>query len=173
KLRRLMTILGKELEVLELGRKIQTEAQGEMEKMQREYYLREQLKAIQRELGEGDEATVEIDEYRRKIAESGMPEEALKEANRELDRLSKLPPQAAEYGVIRTYLDWLTGLPWSKTSDDNLDISHARTVLEDDHYGLEDIKERILEFLAVRKLRRERAEETEAGEESHEAYDQI
>jgi ATP-dependent Lon protease len=170
KLRRLMTILGKELEVLELGRKIQTEAQGEMEKMQREYYLREQLKAIQRELGEGDEATVEIDEYRRKIAESGMPEEALKEANRELDRLSKLPPQAAEYGVIRTYLDWLTGLPWSKTSEDNLDIKHARTVLDEDHYGLTDIKQRILEFLAVRKLRAERAEQVE---EANDDYDKI
>jgi ATP-dependent Lon protease len=170
KLRRLMTVLGKELEVLELGRKIQTEAQSEMEKMQREYYLREQLKAIQRELGEGDEATVEIEEYRRKIAEAGMPEEALKEANRELDRLSKLPPQAAEYGVIRTYLDWLTGLPWSKTSADNLDIAHARTVLDEDHYGLDDIKQRILEFLAVRKLRRDRAEQLEAGVQ---AYDNI
>ncbi len=170
KLRRLMTVLGKELEVLELGRKIQTEAQSEMEKMQREYYLREQLKAIQRELGEGDEATVEIEEYRRKIAESGMPEEPLKEANRELDRLSKLPPQAAEYGVIRTYLDWLTGLPWNKTSEDNLDIAHARVVLDEDHYGLTDIKQRILEFLAVRKLRRDRADQLEPGVQ---AYDNI
>nr|PZN56483.1 MAG: hypothetical protein DIU68_06065 [Chloroflexota bacterium] len=164
KLRRLIAILGKELEVLELGRKIQSEAQSEMEKMQREYYLREQLKAIQRELGEGDEQAVEIEEYRRKIDESGMPEEALKEANRELDRLSKLPPQAAEYGVIRTYLDWLTGLPWNKVSVDNLDIAHARQVLDEDHYGLEDIKERILEFLAVRKLRQERAQQLEEQE---------
>src|SRR5262249_51788003 len=112
KLRHLTAILSKELEVLELGRKIQTEAQSEMEKMQREYYLREQLKAIQRELGEGDEQTVEVDEFRKKIAEAGMPEEAEKEAVRELDRLSKLPVAAAEYGVIRTYLDWLTSLPW-------------------------------------------------------------
>mgnify|MGYP005840809695 CR=1 FL=1 len=156
KLRRLMTILNKELEVLELGRKIQTEAQTEMEKVQREYYLREQLKAIQRELGEGDEQTVEIEEFRAKIEASGMPEEARKEADRELDRLSKLPTAAAEYGVIRTYLDWLTSLPWNVRTDDNLDIAHARGVLDEDHYGLKDIKERILEYLAVRKLRAER-----------------
>ncbi|MGQ9889571.1 MAG: endopeptidase La [Aggregatilineales bacterium] len=157
KLRRLMNILGKELEVLELGRKIQTEAQSEMERMQREYYLREQLKAIQRELGEGDEQTVEVEEFRKKIAEAGMPEEAEKEALRELDRLSKLPVAAAEYGVIRTYLNWLTSLPWSKSTTDNLDIAHARRVLDEDHYGLKDVKERILEYLAVRKLRSERA----------------
>jgi ATP-dependent Lon protease len=162
KLRRLMGILTKELEVLELGRKIQTEAQGEMEKMQREYYLREQLKAIQRELGEGDEQTVEVEEFRKKIAEAGMPEEAEKEALRELDRLSKLPTAAAEYGVIRTYLDWLTSLPWSQRTEDSLEIAKARQVLDEDHYGLKDIKERILEYLAVRKLRAERAEELEA-----------
>jgi ATP-dependent Lon protease len=164
KLRRLIGILGKELEVLELGRKIQTEAQSEMEKVQREYYLREQLKAIQRELGEGDEQAIEVDEFRDKIAKAGMPEEAHKEAMRELDRLSKLPIAAAEYGVIRTYLDWLVNLPWSTRSADNLDIGHAREVLEADHYGLEDIKERILEFLAVRKLRLERAEELASAE---------
>jgi ATP-dependent Lon protease len=156
KLRRLMTILSKELEVLELGRKIQTEAQTEMEKVQREYYLREQLKAIQRELGESDEQMVEVENFRKKIAEAGMSEEAHKEAERELDRLSKLPTAAAEYGVIRTYLDWITSLPWSKTTDDKLDIANARVVLDEDHYGLSDIKERILEFLAVRKLRKER-----------------
>jgi ATP-dependent Lon protease len=164
KLRRLMSILSKELEVLELGRKIQTEAQTEMEKVQREYYLREQLKAIQRELGEGDEQAVEVEEFRQKIVESGMPEEARKEADRELDRLSKLPTAAAEYGVIRTYLDWLTSLPWNKRTDDNLDIAHARSVLDQDHYGLQDIKERILEYLAVRKLRQERSEELENTE---------
>ncbi len=156
KLRRLMTILTKELEVLELGRKIQTEAQSEMEKVQREYFLREQLKAIQRELGEGDEQTAEIENFRKKIAEAGMTEEAQKEAERELDRLSKLPTAAAEYGVIRTYLDWLTSLPWSKRTDDHLNIAAARQVLDEDHYGLKDIKERILEYLAVRKLRQER-----------------
>ncbi len=167
KLRRLMTILSKELEVLELGRKIQTEAQTEMEKVQREYYLREQLKAIQRELGESDEQMVEVETFRKKIAEAGMPEEAQKEAERELDRLSKLPTAAAEYGVIRTYLDWMTTLPWSKTTDDNLDIAHARKVLDEDHYGLKDIKERILEYLAVRKLRNERAEEIEKAAETY------
>jgi ATP-dependent Lon protease len=156
KLRHLMSILSKELEVLELGRKIQTEAQSEMEKTQREYYLREQLKAIQKELGEADEQAIEIEEFRKKIAEAGMPEEAEKEAKRELDRLSKLPIAAAEYGVIRTYLDWLTSLPWSKRTEDLLDIKEARKVLDEDHYGLKDIKERILEFLAVRKLRAER-----------------
>lgn len=165
KLRRLMTLLSKELEVLELGRKIQTEAQTEMEKVQREYYLREQLKAIQRELGEADEQAVEVEEFRVKIAEAGMPDEARKEAERELDRLSKLPTAAAEYGVIRTYLDWLTSLPWSTTSQDNLDIAHARQVLDEDHYGLKDIKERILEYLAVRKLRMERAAEMESVEQ--------
>ncbi len=164
KLRRLMTLLSKELEVLELGRKIQTEAQTEMEKVQREYYLREQLKAIQRELGEADEQAVEVEEFRLKIAEAGMPEEAKKEAERELDRLSKLPTAAAEYGVIRTYLDWLTSLPWSQRSEDNLNIAHARQVLDEDHYGLKDVKERILEYLAVRKLRMERAEEIESAE---------
>ena len=164
KLRKLMDVLSKEIEVLELGRKIQTEAQSEMEKTQREYYLREQLKAIQRELDEGDEQTLEIDEFRKKIAEAKMPEEAEKEAKRELDRLSKLPIMAAEYGVIRTYLDWLVNLPWSTRSEDNLDIANARAVLDEDHYGLKDIKERILEYLAVRKLRSERAEEFEAEE---------
>ncbi len=166
KLRRIMAIMTKELEVLELGRKIQTEAQTEMEKMQREFFLREQLKAIQKELGEGDEQAVEVEEFREKIANAGMPEEARKEAERELDRLSKLPVAAAEYGVIRTYLDWMTSLPWNKRTDDNLDIPHARDVLDEDHYGLEDIKERILEYLAVRKLRLERAEEL-AQDERH------
>ncbi|MBZ0306196.1 MAG: AAA family ATPase, partial [Anaerolineae bacterium] len=159
KLHRLMTVLNKELEVLELGRKIQTEAQSEMEKLQREYFLREQLKAIQKALGEGDEQTVEIEEFRRKIEVAGMTEEAEKEARRELDRLAKLPTAAAEYGVIRTYLDLITDLPWSKRTEDNLDIGHARTVLNEDHYGLIDVKDRILEFLAVRKLTLERADE--------------
>jgi ATP-dependent Lon protease len=159
KLRHLMGLLNKELEVLELGKKIQSEAQSEIEKTQREYYLREQLKAIQRELGEGDEQIVEVEDFRKKIAEAGMPQEAEKEAKRELDRLSRLPVAAAEYGVIRTYLDWLTSLPWAKRSEDSLDIARARDILDEDHYGLKDIKERILEFLAVRKLRAERGEE--------------
>lgn len=163
KLRVLMAILSKELEVLELGHKIQNEAQSEMEKVQREYFLREQLKAIQRELGESDEQTVEVEEFREKIAKANMPEEAEREAKRELDRLSKLPTAAAEYGVIRTYLDWMVNLPWDTRTEDHLDIRNARTVLDEDHYDLEDIKERILEFLAVRKLRHERAEQLENG----------
>ena len=164
KLRHLMALLGKELEVLELGRKIQTEAQSGMEKVQREYFLREQLKAIQRELGESDEQTVEVEEFRERIMAAGMPEEAQKEGLRELERLSRLPTAAAEYGVIRTWLDWLTSLPWSQRSEDKLDIGNARAVLDEDHYGLKDIKERILEYLAVRKLRAERAGEQEAEE---------
>jgi ATP-dependent Lon protease len=166
KLRTLMSILTKELEVLELGHKIQSEAQSEMEKMQREFFLREQLKAIQRELGEGDEQTVEVEEFRRKIDDTDMPEEAEREARRELERLSRLPTAAAEYGVIRTYLDWMVNLPWDIRTDDNLDIPHARQVLDEDHYGLKDIKERILEYLAVRKLRQERAEELESEPDS-------
>ncbi len=158
KMRRLIAILSKEVEVLELGRKIQQDAQSEMEKMQREYFLREQMKAIQRELGEADEQMVEVEEFRRKIHEAHMSEEAEKEARRELDRLARLPVAAAEYGVIRTYLDWLVNLPWNKKTEDNLDIAHAREVLNEDHYGLEDIKDRILEFLAVRRMRQERAE---------------
>ena len=176
KLRKVTALLSKELEVLELGRKIQTEAHSEMEKVQREYFLREQLKAIQKELGERDEQQIEVEELRKKIEEVGMPEEAHKEANRELDRLSKLPTAAAEYGVIRTYLDWLTSLPWNKTTPDNLDIPHARAVLDEDHYGLKDIKERILEYLAVRKLKTERAArdtEEEKQAEAAELHDYI
>jgi ATP-dependent Lon protease len=164
KLLKLTSIMTKELEVLELGRKIQTEAQSEMEKMQREYFLREQMKAIQKELGEQDEQAVEVEEYRRRIAEAGMPEEAEREALRELSRMEKMPPQAAEYSVIKTYLDWLTDMPWQVATEDQLDITHARQVLDEDHYDLEDIKERILEYLAVRKLRMERKEEREEEE---------
>jgi ATP-dependent Lon protease len=168
KLHKLAGILAHEVEVLEIGQKIQNEARSEIEKVQREYFLREQLKAIQRELGEGDEQTVEVDEFRRKIEAAQMPEEASKQARRELDRLSRLPTAAAEYGVIRTYLDWLVSLPWSAITPDDLDISHSRQVLDQDHYGLQDIKERILEYLAVRKLRQERS-----GEFSTEPEDQI
>ena len=164
KLHALLGLLTKEVEVLELGRKIQSEAQSEMEKTQREYFLREQLKAIQRELGEADEQQMEVEEFRKKIDAAGMPEEAEKEARRELDRLSKLPTAAAEYGVIRTYLDWLTSLPWNVQTDDDLDIGHARKVLDEDHYDLAEIKERILEYLAVRKLREERRDEFERQE---------
>jgi ATP-dependent Lon protease len=161
KLMKLTQLLKKEVEVLELGRKIQSEAQGEMEKMQREYYLREQMKAIQKELGEEDEHAADIRELEERIRAAGMPEEAEKEARRELDRMRRMPIQAAEYSVIKTYLDLMVSLPWQQTTPDNLDIAHAREVLDEDHYGLEEIKDRILEFLAVRKLRAERKEERE------------
>lgn len=164
KLKKLVTILTHEVEMLEIGQKIQNEARSEIDKVQREYFLREQLKAIQRELGEADEQTVETEEFRQKIEKAEMPEEAEKMARRELDRLSRLPTAAAEYGVIRTYLDWLVSLPWSIATKDDLDISRARKVLDQDHYGLEDVKERILEYLAVRKLKLERQDEFEVEE---------
>ena len=164
KMRKLITVLSRELQVLELQQKIRSQAQSEVEKAQREYFLREQLKTIKKELGEADETTVEVEEYRRKIAEAGMSEEAEKEALRELSRMEKMPPQAAEYSVIKTYLDWLTSLPWQVLTEDNLDIEHARRVLDEDHYDLQEIKERILEFLAVRKLKAERGVDEEVEE---------
>jgi ATP-dependent Lon protease len=156
KLLRLTALLKKEVEVLELGRKIQSEAQGEMERMQRDFFLREQMKAIQKELGEEDEQAADIRELEERIAAAGMSEEAEKEARRELGRMRRMPIQAAEYSVIKTYLDLMVSLPWQNSTDDNLDIRHARQVLDEDHYGLAEIKERILEFLAVRKLRADR-----------------
>jgi len=159
KLEKLVDFLVREAEVLQLGQKIQNEARSEIEKVQRDYFLREQMKAIQKELGERDEQAVEVEELRQKIVTARMPEEANKQAERELDRLSRLPTSAAEYGVIRTYLDWLVTLPWAKGTTDNLDIVHARKILDQDHYGLQDVKERILEFLAIRKLRLERRDE--------------
>jgi ATP-dependent Lon protease len=158
KLLRLTALLKKEVEVLELGRKIQSEAHGEMERMQREFFLREQMKAIQKELGDEDEQAADIRELEERIVEAGMSEEAEKEARRELGRMRRMPIQAAEYSVIKTYLDLMVSLPWQTVTPDNLDIDHARKVLDEDHYGLEEIKERILEFLAVRKLRVERKE---------------
>ena len=163
KLKKLIGLLVREAEVLQLGQKIQNEARGEIEKVQRDYYLREQMKAIQKELGEKDEQAAEVEEFRKKIEDAKMPEEALKQAKRELERLSRLPTAAAEYGVIRSYLDWLVTLPWSNATSDNLEIKHARDVLDTDHYGLEDVKERILEFLAIRKLRLERKDEIQAS----------
>ncbi len=158
KVRHLLKLLSKEHDVMSLGRKIQEDAQQEMEKTQRDYYLREQMKAIQRELEE-DEDQHEIEKFRALIEEANMPEEARREAERELNRLSKLSVAAAEYGVIRTYLDWICSLPWDKRTEDKLDIANARCILDEDHYGLTDVKERILEFLAVRKLRAERESE--------------
>jgi len=153
RLSKLATALAKEAEVLQLGSKIQSEVQSEMSKTQREYYLREQLKAIQKELGEGDDRTQEIDALREKIEAAGMPDEAKAEALRELDRLAKMPPAAAEYTVARTYIDWLVAMPWTKETTDDVDIVKARTILDEDHEGLDKIKDRILEYLAVKKIR--------------------
>jgi len=149
---KLNRILIKESEVLELGSKIQSQVQSEVGKNQREYFLREQLKAIQKELGEGDDQTKEIEELREKIETAGMPEPVKKEARRELDRLSKMPAAAAEYTVSRTYLDWLVALPWAKRTDEVIDLARTKRVLDADHSDLEKAKDRILEYLAVRKL---------------------
>src|SRR2546426_303433 len=156
KLENLSSYLTHELEIFELGKKIQTSAQEEMGKVQREYLLREQLKAIQRELGEESEEQATINELRRKIDEAKMSDEALKEANRELSRLEKMPTASPEYSIIRTYLELLTSLPWSKSTGEKIDVPRARQVLDQDHYDLEKIKDRILEYLAVRRLKEER-----------------
>ena len=153
RLRDVLRILNRELEVVELGTKIQTQVQSEMEKGQREFFLRQQLKAIQDELGEGDEQQAELAELREQIEAKNLPEDIRKAADRELSRLEKLPPAAAEYGVIRTYLDWILSLPWNETTEDNLDLDHARKILDEDHYDLEKVKERIIEYLAVSKLK--------------------
>ena len=153
RLARLVAVLTKEAEVLALGSKIQSQVESEVGKRQREYYLREQMKAIQKELGQTDERAQELDDLRAKIEAAGMTEEAQKEAFRELDRLSKMPPAAAEYTVARTYLDWLLALPWNKQTTDNLDLAEARRVLDEDHSGLEKVKDRILEYLAVKSMR--------------------
>ena len=157
RLRKLNTIMSRELEVFELGTRIQSQVQSEMEKSQREYFLRQQLKAIQDELGEGDEQQAEINELRQQVEDAKLPDDADKQARRELDRLAKLPPAAAEYGVIRTYLEWILSLPWSATTEDNLDLVRAREILDEDHYDLEKVKERIIEGLAVSKLRNDAA----------------
>lgn len=167
KMAHMVRLMTRELEVLEIGQQIRSETQGELDKTQREYYLRQQLKAIQKELGENDDAAATA-EYRDKIEAAGLPEEAKKEALREVSRLEKLQPQSAEYGVIQTYLDWIVSLPWSKLTEDNMDIVHARNVLNADHYDMEDVKERILEYLAVRKLRLERQVDEEPVEKGRE-----
>ncbi len=153
RLRELTVILNRELEVAELGSKIQSQVQSEMENSQREYFLRQQLKAIQDELGEGDPEQAELKELRERAAEVALPEDARKAVDRELARLEKLPSAAAEYGVIRTYLEWILSLPWDKTTDDNLDLERARRILDEDHFDLDKVKERILEYLAVSKLK--------------------
>ena len=153
RLRDLSRILNRELEVFELGTKIQSQVQSEMEKGQREFFLRQQMKAIQEELGEGDPEQAEIRELRERTEAADLPEETRKAVDRELARLERLPAAAAEYGVIRTYIDWILSLPWSQTTEDRLDLPHARVVLDEDHFDLEKVKERIIEYLAVAKLR--------------------
>jgi ATP-dependent Lon protease len=153
RLRELSVILNRELEVFELGTKIQSQVQSEMEKGQREYFLRQQLKAIQEELGEGDPEQAELQELKTRVEEVELPEDVRKAVDRELGRLERLPAASAEYGVIRTYLDWILSLPWSKTTEDNLDLERARQILDEDHYDLEKVKDRIIESLAVAKLK--------------------
>ena len=155
RLHRLTELLAHELEVVEIGTRIHSQVQSEMDKTQREYYLRQQLKAIQEELGERDPAEAEVEELREQLSELELPELVRKQADRELSRLEKLPPASAEHGVIRTWLEWIASLPWNRATDDNLDLAHAREVLDADHYDIDKIKERILEFLAVRKLTHE------------------
>ncbi|MDQ3678708.1 MAG: endopeptidase La [Actinomycetota bacterium] len=153
RLRRLTELLARELEVISIGTEIQSQVQSEMDRTQREFVLRQQLKAIQEELGEFDESAAEANELREQLAAIDLPEDVRKQADRELGRLENLPPAAAEHGVIRTYLEWIASLPWDSSTEDNLDLDHARKVLDEDHYGLEQVKDRILEFLAVRKLK--------------------
>jgi ATP-dependent Lon protease len=155
RLAKLVEIVTREVELQDISSKIQSQVADEVGKTQRQYYLREQMKAIQKELGEEDDRQAEIDELRKKIEEAKMPEEARKAAEKELDRLAKMPPQAAEYTVSRTYMDWLVNLPWSITTDDKLDTVEAKKVLDEDHYDLEKIKDRILEYLAVRSLKKD------------------
>ena len=155
RLKEVTRLVNHQFDILELGDKIQNQVKGDMDKSQREYYLRQQLKAIKEELGEKDEASVEIDEYRAKIDEKNLPDEARKEADRELDRLSRMHPSSAEYTVASTYLDWITALPWHDSTQDNLDIKKARKILDNDHFGLEKPKRRIIEYLAVRTLKPE------------------
>ncbi|MCK4729566.1 MAG: LON peptidase substrate-binding domain-containing protein, partial [Desulfobacterales bacterium] len=153
RLKEVTRLINRELQVLELGQKIQSQVKQDMDKAQREFYLRQQLKAIKEELGEKDERKVEVDEYRAKIAEKNLPEEAKKEAERELERLERMHPSSSEYTVASTYLDWLTVLPWNEATEDVLDIKSAQKVLDEDHYDLEKVKKRIIEYLAVRKLK--------------------
>jgi ATP-dependent Lon protease len=155
RLKEVTRLLNYQLEILELGSKIQSQVKGDMDKRQREYFLREQLKAIKEELGEKDEAAVEIEDYKAKIEGKNLPDEARKEAERELNRLSRMHPSSAEYTVASTYLDWLTALPWHDSTEDNMDIKKARKILDQDHFGLDKAKQRIIEYLAVRKLKPE------------------
>jgi ATP-dependent Lon protease len=153
RLQRLSVILNREIELLELGSKIQSQVQTELSKNQKEFYLRQQLRAIQKELGETDGRTGDVDELKERLDAADLPEEPQKAADKELERLRMIPPESAEHSVVRTYLEWLADLPWNHSTEDNLDLLHARAILDEDHFGLDEIKERILEYLAVRKLR--------------------
>ncbi len=155
RLQKLSTILNREIELLELGHKLQSQVQSELSKNQKEFYLRQQMRAIQKELGEGDTRGSEVEELRRRIETADMPVEARKAADNELERLRIIPPESAEHTVVRTYLEWLVNLPWAVSTEDNLDIPHARAILDEDHFDLEKVKDRILEYLAVRKLKRD------------------
>ncbi len=153
KLQRVHDVMQRELSILELGNKIQSEAQSEISKTQREYYLREQLKAIRRELGEADTTMAEVEELKNKLEKTDLPEEVAEEAQKQVARLESIPTASAEYTVVRTYLDWLLEIPWKVSTEDNLDLERARGILDEDHYDLEKVKDRIIEFLAVRKLK--------------------
>ena len=153
RLRRLSEILARELDLISIGSRIQSQVQSELDKSQREYFLRQQLKAIQDELGEGDEMEAEANELREQLQAHALPEDVRRQVDRELSRLARLPAASAEHGVIRNWLEWIAGLPWDKSTEDNLDLAHARRVLDEDHYDIEQVKDRILEFLAVRKLK--------------------
>jgi ATP-dependent Lon protease len=155
RLRKVSGFLNREIEILEVGSRIQEQIKGEMDKSQREYFLRQQLDAIRKELGETDERTAEINDLKERVEQAGLPEAARKEADRELERLSKMPPQAAEYTVSRTYLDWLVSLPWNVSSADSLDIGKAKAILDEDHYDLDKVKDRILDYLAVRAIKQD------------------
>ncbi len=166
KLRDLLARLTREKEMLSIGQKIQTEVREKMTKSQREYVLRQQLDAIKKELGETDEESTESDEYARRLEEADLPVEAQKEATRELERMQNMSPQSAEYPLIKNYLDWLIDLPWNRTSDDHIDITGARSILEADHFGLEEVKERLIEYLAVRRLMKTRDAEPASQDDS-------
>jgi ATP-dependent Lon protease len=153
RLRQVLSKVNRELEILELGKKIQSQVKTELDKAQKDFYLREHIKALQKELGEGDETTREVDELQFRLEEAGLPPHALKEAERELARLKRTPPTSPEHQVIRNYLEWMIELPWSVATEDNLDLAQARAILDEDHYDLEKVKKRILEYLAVRKLK--------------------
>ena len=164
RLKRVLALLNTELELIETQRRIQQQVKEEIDRNQREYFLREQMKAIQREL-HGEEGEEEVEEFRKKIEALNLPEVVRKEAERELGRLARMHPDSAEAAVIRTYLDWITNLPWNKRTEDNLDLERAKAILDEDHYGLEKVKDRVLEYLAVRKLKAERAKRGELPEE--------